>query len=110
MAITVKVEIDPQGICDAHNICNDVFWAWATECLGTICEESGLVPLESGALSGDWSSVGHAVQWSAFGSNGYNYAMIQHEKPMTHPIQGSDHWENNVDTGKLAKMIAEVIR
>ena len=109
--IKVTVNIDPNGICDKKNICNEMFYSWAVDCVGSICQEQGLVPLREGQLSNGWSNAGHAIQWDAYGSNGYDYAGVQfYHSEFVHPITGSAHWDERIPIGLLTQRVAQIIQ
>lgn len=110
MSIHVNVDIDPQGICDKHNILNEAFYSHAVECVGNLATRVGAVPLESGQLTNGWAQAGHSIQWDAYGSNGYDYAGVQfYRGDFVHPITGQAHWDEALPMGILTEMIKSII-
>lgn len=110
MSVSVTIDINPEQICDDHNILNETFYNWAVQCVGNLATEVGAVPLESGQLTNGWTQAGHAIKYDAFGSNGYDYAGVQfYHGEFAHPITGQAHWDEALPSGQLASMIAEII-
>lgn len=109
MSIHVVVDIDPQGICDKHNILNEAFYSHAVECVGNLGTEAGVVPVESGQLTGGWAQAGHSIKYDAYGTNGYDYAGVQYYRADFRHDKGQAHWDDALPMGTLTNMIKEII-